>query len=257
MQYDFIDGTLALKNCPSQHHGEQVIPIINRLVQTVPFNVIVYTQDWHTPDHISFFENLHLRAHLLAKDSKPVDELKAFDTAIFTIRDENHIGKERVEQILWPAHCVQHSHGADLHKDLIVLKSTPRCRVINLLKGYERDIDSYSAFWDNQKIRETILDSELKENRVTQVFIVGIATDVCVFSTALHAVENGYRTFIIQDGCRGVDEENIVQRLDELLARKCGIIESTDVKDYVWLGRGEKKNFISLAFSSFIYRLNK
>lgn len=233
MQYDFIDGTLALKNCPSQHQGEHVIPILNQLIQTIPFDVIVYTQDWHTPDHISFFENLHLRTHLLAKDSKPLDELKPFDTAIFTMKDNNHISKERVPQILWPAHCIQKTHGADLHKDLVIAESTSKCRVINLLKGYERDIDSYSAFWDNQKIRETTLNSQLRENHVTQVFIGGIATDICVFSTALHSVENGYRTFIIEDGCRGVDEANIGLRLDELTERTCSIIQSTDVKDYI------------------------
>ena len=230
VQYDFIDGSLALKNCPSQHQAEQVIPIINRLVKEMHFDVIVYTQDWHTADHVSFHDNLQLRAHLLAKDSKPVEDLKLFDQAVFEFHDDAHGKQARVTQILWPSHCVQQTHGADLHKDLTVVKSTKNCRVINLRKGFERDIDSYSAFWDNQKIRETPLHSQLRENRVTHVFVTGIATDVCVYATALHAAENGYRTYIVEDACRGVDETNIGLRLDELKQQNCLVVQSTDVK---------------------------
>ena len=230
VQYDFIDGSLALKNCPSQHQAEQVIPIINRLVKEMHFDVIVYTQDWHTADHVSFHDNLHLRSHLLAKDSKPVDDLKLFDQAVFEFHDDAHAKHSRVTQILWPSHCVQQTHGADLHKDLTVVKSTKNCRVINLLKGFERDIDSYSAFWDNQKIRETPLNSQLRENRVTHVFVVGIATDVCVYATALHAAENGYLTYIVEDACRGVDETNIGLRLDELKQQNCFVVQSAEVK---------------------------
>lgn len=224
---------MALKNCPSQHQGEQVIPVINKLLRESVFDVIIYTQDWHTHDHISFYENLPLRAHLLSKESKPADQLKVFDTAIFCFNPKEHYGRERVEQILWPAHCIQKSHGAELHKDLLIVEPSEKCRVIRLLKGYDRDIDSYSAFWDNEKIRETNLDAQLQERNVNQVFIVGIATDVCVFSTALHAVENGYRTFIIEDACRGVDEASIGQRLEELAKQHCSIIQSTDVKNFI------------------------
>ncbi|CAF0808461.1 unnamed protein product [Rotaria sordida] len=233
VQYDFIDGTLALKDCPSHHQGEQVIPIINKLLNDIHFDIIVYTQDWHTPDHISFHENLPLRAHLLAKDSKKVDELKVFDTAIFLLDDEAKTKKLRVEQILWPTHCVQHSHGAELHKDLHIVKPNKHRQVVNLFKGNDSDIDSYSAFWDNQKIRETALNTKLKEHNVTNVFIAGIATDVCVYSTALHAVEYGYRTFIVEDACRGVDVANINLRLDELIKRNCVIVQANEIKDII------------------------
>ncbi|CAF1152981.1 unnamed protein product [Adineta steineri] len=230
VQYDFIDGSLALKNCPSQHQGEQVIPMINKLLKDIHFDVVVYTQDWHTHDHISFFDNLHLRAHLLAKDSKQAHELNVFDTAIFLLDDPRPL---RVEQILWPAHCIQHTHGAELHKDLDIVKPNKTRKIINLLKGYDSNIDSYSAFWDNMKIRETELHSKLKAHNVSQVFIVGIATDVCVYFTALHALENGYKTYLIQDACRGVDETNINLRLDELKGRHCSVIQTADVKDLI------------------------
>jgi len=231
VQYDFIDGTLALKNCPSQHQGEQVIPTINKLLNETHFDVVVYTQDWHTHDHISFFDNLHLRAHLLASDSKPINELNVFDTAVFIFNDKNHAKNPRVEQILWPRHCVQHTRGAEIHKDLQIVNSTKTRHVVNLLKGYEPDIDSYSAFWDNQKIRETMLHSKLDEYQVNQVFIAGIATDVCVYFTALHSIEYGYRTYLIEDACRGVDESNINLRLDELLKRNCLVTQAADVKN--------------------------
>lgn len=233
VQYDFIDGTLALKNCPSHHQGEHVIPILNKLLNEVHFDVVVYTQDWHTADHISFYENLPLRAHLLDKDSKQIDELKVFDTAVFIFDDKSKMKKMRVEQILWPTHCIQQTHGAEIHKDLLILKPNRTRQVINLLKGYESEIDSYSAFWDNQKIRETMLNSKLKDYNVTQVFIGGIATDVCVYSTALHAVEYGYRTYIIEDACRGVDEKNINLRLDDLIKHNCLVTQSSDIKNLV------------------------
>ena len=233
MQYDFIDGTLALKDCPSQHQGEQVIPVINNLLNDVDFDVVVYTQDWHTTDHISFFDNLHLRSHLLAADSKQADELKLFDTAIFEFPVKKNGKTLRVDQILWPRHCVQHTHGAELHKDLNIIEPNKNREVVNLLKGYDSDIDSYSAFWDNQKLRETMLNNKLRQYKVTQVFLVGIATDVCVYSTAVHALENKYRTFIIEDGCRGVDENNINLRLDELIKRGCLVANSAEVKDLV------------------------
>ena len=233
VQYDFIDGTLALKNCPSHHQGEQIIPIINKLLNQDHFDVVVYTQDWHTPDHISFYENLPLRAHLLAKDSKSLEELKVFDTAIFEFDDETKAKKLRVEQILWPTHCVQNSHGAEFHEDLSILKSNENCYVVTLRKGNDSNIDSYSAFWDNQKIRETTLNSTLKERNVTQVFIAGIATDICVYSTALHSAENGYKTFIIEDACRGVDPANINLRLDELVKRNCSLVQANDIKNLI------------------------
>ncbi len=233
VQYDFIDGTLALKNCPSQHQGEHVIPIINKMLNDIHFDVVVYTQDWHTPDHISFYDNLHLRAHLLAKDAKQADELQLFDTATFVFDDKTKNKKSRVEQILWPRHCVQHTHGAEIHKDLVIVKSNKACDVINLLKGYDSDIDSYSAFWDNQKIRETRLNNQLKNNNISQVFIAGIATDVCVYSTALHSVENGYKTYIVEDACRGVDENNINLRLDELIDRGCLVTQSSAIKNLI------------------------
>lgn len=85
--------------------------------------------------------------------------------------DEN----KRVDQVLWPAHCVQKTPGADLHRDLIRVDNA-----IHVYKGTNPDIDSYSAFWDNMKLSKTSLDDQLRERHVTDVYVVGLATDVCV-----------------------------------------------------------------------------
>ena len=82
---------------------------------------------------------------------------------------------ETVEQVLWPAHCIQKTPGADLHRDLIRVDNA-----IHVYKGTNPEIDSYSAFWDNMKLSKTSLDQQLKERSVTDVYVVGLATDVCV-----------------------------------------------------------------------------
>ncbi|CAF1150976.1 unnamed protein product [Didymodactylos carnosus] len=237
VQNDFITGTLSLSNCPSKHLGEEVVPIINHLLETIKFDVIVYTQDWHPNTHISFYECLNLRQHLISADSK-VNETNAklFDHIQFSPDDENP-KQESVDQVLWPTHCVQNTTGADLHKELQVIgkktsifhinKQTP---IIRLYKGTNPEVDSYSAFWDNQKISQTTLDGDLKKFNVTDVFIVGIATDVCVYATALHATENGYHTYVVEDACRGVDENAITSKLQDLKEHNCQIIKSNEVK---------------------------
>ncbi|CAF0864300.1 unnamed protein product [Didymodactylos carnosus] len=228
VQNDFITGTLSLRNCPSKHCGEDVIPTINHLLATIKFDVIVYTQDWHPRTHISFYECINLRKHLIADGSKiDASNAKLYDYIKFA----------DVEQILWPAHCIQNTTGAELHKDLHIIdnktpsnhinKNTP---VIRLHKGTDPDIDSYSAFWDNQKISKTTLDSQLKKLNVTDIYIAGIATDVCVYSTALHAAELNYCTYVIEDACRGVDENAITEKLKDLEEHNCQIIKSNKVK---------------------------
>ena len=125
-------------------------------------------------------------------------------------------------QVLWPAHCVQESWGAELHKEL---KVHPKGRVVH--KGINPEVDSYSAFFDNAKLGKTSLEEMIKEEEVSDVYVCGIATDVCVGkkrisvhfvitteqcnvgvcagSTAFHANELGFRTILIDDCSRGID----------------------------------------------------
>jgi nicotinamidase-related amidase len=230
VQNDFISGTLALRNCPSKHNGEEVVPVINLLLNSIDFDVIVYSYDWHPTNHISFFDNLPLRSHLLTNNSIPLADLQIYSTATFAIND-----LPAMNQTLWPRHCVQNSSGADLHSDLkfITENNAANTSVIHIYKGTKPDIDSYSAFWDNSKLSETGLHQQLKEKNVTQVFVTGLATDWCVYSTAVHAIEYGYKTFIVEDACRGVDEKAIKQRLDEITQNNGHVIQSNQVKNYI------------------------
>lgn len=230
VQNDFISGSLSLRNCPSKHNGEEVVPVINQLLQTIPFDVVVYSHDWHPTDHISFFDNLALRSQYLTKNSTPFKDLRLYSTAKFKINNLTEM-----EQILWPRHCVQNTDGAKLHSDLKLVNENNKQNqsVIHIQKGTKPDIDSYSAFWDNMKLSETNLHKQLKEKNVQKVFVTGIATDWCVHSTAIHALEYGYQTFIVEDACRGVDEKHIKERLRDFKRKKGHVIQSTELIDYV------------------------
>ena len=230
VQNDFISGSLSLRNCPSKHNGEEVVPVINQLLQTIPFDVVVYSHDWHPTDHISFFDNLALRSQFLTKNSTPFKDLRLYSIAKFKINNLTEM-----EQTLWPRHCVQNTSGAKLHPDLKVVTENKKQNqsVIHIQKGTKPDIDSYSAFWDNMKLSETNLNRQLKEKNVQKVFVTGIATDWCVHSTAIHALEYGYQTFIVEDACRGVDEQHIKERLRDFKRKKGHVIQSNELIDYI------------------------
>ena len=182
LQNDFCSGgALAVPE------GDKVIPVANGLVPA--FDLVVATQDWHPADHGSFASNHEGR--------KPGDV----------------IDLGGLEQILWPDHCVQGTPGAELHPDLDVSRVAEVFR-----KGTDPAVDSYSAFFDNARRsgpkrsgpylarrRSTGLGDYLKEKGAGDVHICGLATDYCVKFTALDAVELGFRTFVVEDACRGVD----------------------------------------------------
>lgn len=154
--------------------GDEVVPVANRMQRF--FELVVATQDWHPPDHGSFASNHPGR--------KPGDMWK--------------LGG--LPQVLWPDHCVQHSPGAEFHRDL------DRTRVARVFhKGVDADIDSYSGFFDNGHRRSTGLGEYLREQAVTDVYILGLATDYCVKYSALDALKLGFTTHVIEDGCRGVE----------------------------------------------------
>jgi nicotinamidase/pyrazinamidase len=188
IQNDFLpEGRLAVPD------GDKIIPKVNDLIKK--FDLVIATQDWHPVNHISFAEN--------HKGKKPGDKITV----------------EGVEQILWPSHCVQNTFGAEFAKDLLKDKFTAVIR-----KGTDPMIDSYSGFFDNARKKDTGLDKLLKSLNVSEVYIVGLATDYCVKFTALDAVSLGYKTHVIRDACMGVnlkpnDTENA---LNELI--KAGVI---------------------------------
>ncbi|XP_034948815.1 uncharacterized protein Naam [Chelonus insularis] len=220
VQNDFISGSLNIKNCAAQHDGSEVIEPINRLLDTVTFDAVFYSLDWHPVDHVSFIDNLHLRE---VDESSPIskDDAKVYDTVTFK-------GPPLLKQRLWPRHCVQDSWGAELHKDLKVID-----KAIKIYKGTNPDVDSYSVFWDNKKLTETTLSSQLQDKGATDIYVCGLAYDVCVGATAFDALTSGYRTILIDDCSRGVDLVDIEKTKSSVIASNGVIVNSSQVKAMV------------------------
>ena len=172
-QNDFCEGgSLAV------HGGAGVMPLINRLAAR--FDKVVVTQDWHTPDQISFASN------------HP-------GTAPFT---EINVAYGR--QMLWPDHCVQGTEGADFHPDAApaVKKALAIVR-----KGHNPAVDSYSGFFENDHQTPTGLAGLLRQIGVTRVFLAGLAYDYCVRFTAEDAVREGFEAVVVSDSSRAIAPE--------------------------------------------------
>lgn len=192
LQYDFLPtGNLPVPE------GDQVIAIANELIPH--FQTIVATQDWHPADHGSFAAN-----HPWRKPGQVID-LNGLD------------------QILWPIHCVQGSFGADLVDELDREKIT---KVFP--KGTDPGIDSYSGFYDNGHRKSTGLAEWLREGAITDLTIMGLATDYCVKFTVLDALKEGFTVRFVQNGSRGVNlnEGDVEKAIDEMKAAGAEIIES-------------------------------
>lgn len=169
VQNDFCPGgSLAVED------GDAVVPVINALMPL--FHRVVATQDWHPPDHVSFASSHPGR--------KPLDR----------------VGAGGIEQVLWPDHCVQASRGAELHPRL----ETGRIELV-LRKGLRKNLDSYSAFFENDRRTDTGLRFYLKGIGTREIYLCGLATDYCVFASAMDARWLGFRVTLVRDACRGVD----------------------------------------------------
>lgn len=229
VQNDFIDGTLALKNCPAKQDGADVIPIINNLLSNVKFDFVAYSIDYHPPNHVSFIENVNKRK--IANSSKiSADEAKAYDVVTFE-------GPPLMQQKLWPHHCVMNTWGSELDKKLKVAENATL-----IFKGSNSEVDSYSAFWDNMKVSETSLNEQLKENHVTHVFVCGLAFDYCVGYTALDALELGYATTVITDATSGTDESHMRDMQMRLASSLCVMANSDEIQNLV-SGQNRKTEF--------------
>jgi nicotinamidase/pyrazinamidase len=195
IQNDFVPGgALPTRN------GDEVVPVANRL-QT-QFELVVATQDWHPVNHKSF-ASMHA-----GKFPGDVIDLNG------------------LEQVLWPNHCVQGSRGADLHPAL------DRARIARIVqKGTDPEIDSYSGFFDNGHRKSTGLEDYLRSEGVTDVYIVGLATDYCVRWTALDALRLGFVTHVIPDGCRGVELQpgDIERAIEEMRGAGARIVAGHEV----------------------------
>lgn len=169
VQNDFCPGgALAVAG------GDQIIPRINALM--TEFEVVVLTQDWHPADHSSFASQ-HAGAAAFSQ-----------------------ITMDYGLQTLWPDHCVQGSAGAAFHEDL----NLDAAQMV-LRKGFRRGIDSYSAFFENDRKTPTGLGQYLRERGIETLTLVGIATDYCVAYSAMDAAQLGFRVVVLEGACRAID----------------------------------------------------
>ncbi len=200
LQKDFLPGgALAVTD------GDQVLPVINRLLQ-YPFDLVVATGDWHPRGHWSF-------ASTHGKAMGDVVQLP-----------------DGSSQILWPDHCIQHTEGAEF-SEIIDLKNVH----IVTHKGTDRQIDSYSVFFDNGHVKRTELDESLKQHAIDTLFLAGLATDYCVKYSALDALKLGFNCYVVIDGCKAVnlqpdDEEKALQQMKAAGAK---LIYSREINEFM------------------------
>jgi len=169
VQNDFCPGgSLAVPE------GDQIVPVVNRMMPG--FAAVIATQDWHPRDHISFASS--------HPGHQPLDTITL----------------PSGEQTLWPDHCVAGSVGADFHPHL-----ETRSLSLILRKGTRRELDSYSAFLENDRTTATGLEHYLRGLGLMHLFVAGLATDVCVYYTVLDALRMGFAVYLVEDAARGID----------------------------------------------------
>jgi nicotinamidase/pyrazinamidase len=175
-QNDFCTGgALAVPQ------GEVIVPVANRIAQR--FAHVLATHDWHPPGHLSFASSHEGR--------KPFEQIEVFYGG----------------QTLWPDHCVQGTRGAEFHGDLDLRRVELVVR-----KGFRPEIDSYSAFYENDRRTPTGLAGYLREREFRRVFLAGLATDYCVHYSVLDARREGFDVVVIEDACRAIDLDGSLAR---------------------------------------------
>ena len=195
IQNDFCPGgALAVNN------GDKIVNVVNSIIDK--FDNVIATQDWHPLDHVSFASN---------NQDKKVGDL---------------IDLNGISQVMWPNHCVQNSYGSEFVKELKTEKITKVFK-----KGTDLNVDSYSGFYDNDHKKSTGLGDYLKNEKINEVYITGLATDYCVKYTVLDALNLGIKTNLVIDAVRGVnlspdDSENAIKEMEKAGAK---IIKSSQI----------------------------
>jgi len=193
IQNDFLPGgALPVKN------GNAVIPVINELQDH--FDLVVATQDWHPAGHKSFASS---------HPGKKVFEEIMLDGLL---------------QVLWPDHCVQETSGAEFSP----LLSTRKIEAI-FRKGMNKNIDSYSGFFDNGKKKATGMGAYLKGRGVTTIYVTGLAADYCVNFTATDGLELGFKSIIIGNATKAIDETNYINVMEKFIAKRGSLINSSEL----------------------------
>jgi len=200
VQNDFCPGGALAVN-----GGDEIIGPLNDLAAVFAKNggTVIATQDWHPQKHVSFASS-----HPGKKPGQTVN--------LSGITD----------QVLWPDHCVQGTAGADFHRGL-----NPGPVHLIIRKGFRQELDSYSAFFENDKKTPTGLDGFLRGLGIKSVFLGGLATDYCVFCSAMDSVRLGYKTTVFQDAVRGVGipPGSVERAIDTMVKAGIKLINSTDI----------------------------
>ena len=196
LQNDFMPGGALAVPC-----GHEVVTVANQLAAR--FEFVVASQDWHPPQHESFASQ---------HSGRNVGET---------------IQLRGIAQVLWPDHCVQGTFGAEFYQGL---DQSQVSEVVQ--KGTDPGIDSYSAFFDNARLRSTGLGDRLREREVDTVYLLGLATDYCVKFSALDAVSLGFRAKVVPEGCRGIDlaAGDVKRAWEELRSAGVDIVPSRDIR---------------------------
>lgn len=198
---DIQNGFCPGGNLPVED-GDKVVPVANALMKSGRYDLVVASQDWHPANHGSFASQ-HPGA-------------KPFDMGELS-------GKP---QVLWPDHCVQGTPDAEFHPGL------DRSAIAHVQKkGENPAVDSYSAFRDNDRTALTGLAGYLKDKGVTELDLMGLATDYCVKFSALDAVDMlpGVSVRFIEDGSRGIDPDGVKAAIDEMKSAGIAVVSSRDI----------------------------
>ena len=195
LQNDFLPG-----GSMPVLQGASVIPLANQLEGC--FKLVVATQDWHPANHKSFASN-----HPGRQPGEVV------------------VLKKR-PQLLWPAHCIQSTRGSELTPALMMNRVNKVLR-----KGTDAEIDGLSAFFDDGQARPTGLYEYLKDKKVKEVYVMGLGTDYCVKATALDAVALGFKTFLVEDACRGWNRhpDDSMKAIEEMRVAGVTLIQSREL----------------------------
>lgn len=193
VQNDFIPGgALAVPK------GDEIVSLINKLQPK--FDLVIATQDWHPKNHASFaishpgkseFEEIYLNG---------------------------------IPQILWPVHCVHNTRGADFHANL----ETANIEAI-FRKGTNSEIDSYSGFYDNEHLKSTGLSGYLQEKGITELYFCGLAAEYCVYFSVKDALNEGFKTFLIEDATRALDNLAFEKAKKDIIENGGKIIISEEI----------------------------
>jgi nicotinamidase/pyrazinamidase len=174
VQNDFLEGgNLEVKD------SNKIIPVINDMIVKGDFDYIIFTKDWHPSDHKSF--------------ASQYENKNVFDV----------INLNGIQQVLWPDHCIQNTPGSYIHNEIIIGK--PNSYIFK--KGMNPNVDSYSAFYDNDHKSSTGLSEFLKSKDVTRTVICGLAMDFCVKYTAIDSVNEGFDTTLVLDATQSIDTD--------------------------------------------------